>query len=1293
MNVSISPKEFGPIPVTIKIYDHYLGEGIIEVEKFNPGLYASVDDIIKGEESDVYVEIHLNETINETVKVEFNNQNLSYNLVNGFGILVLPLPLDLPCGSYSVKVFYEGNDYFNSSSYETSFEILEKTTPDNVFEFTTLQNHINHNSAIFMLRDDYFYSSINDKKYKNGVLISQDNYVVDGQGHTIYGNSTARIFDVKGANVTIKNLHFVNFNSSEGAAIYFHESSSISNCNFMSGLGENGGALYFGGEGTVINSTFNLCSGEDGGAVYFADVGSVINSTFVNCSAKYGGAVYMSNGGDVEGSSFINNSASAMGGSIYGGGIILSVNHSNFTGNYGERGSAIYVFSRGEFKNSIFLNNKARSDILEINYVNSLISVQFYGFNSYIHAILGGRNMQFSNVTYWNGSIVNSDDIAPEYFLLEGIDIYLEIYNWTTKELIESVSLVTDKEGQVYYDLSHYDDWLYEIRAYHYDDLYYDYIDDSEMVYFTRNSSSVHIDINDNEEFYYPNIPESINFAVVNATEVRIVLTYIDGSVILDTITDESNVSIDNLPIDCSFNLTVYNLGNEYFAPSHDSKLFKILKAISTIHISPIEDILYDEKDIVLEITGERLDIVTIKVVDDDGNIVSDFIWNMSYDRLPRHILPGHYTVIATNYGNESVSPSSTSTSFTIKKRPNDAWITVADVTYPDNVTINIQADIDGVYYLDINGTKETLNVINRRGSISLSLDAGIYDLVINYSDPIYDFSYNPTSFVVNKAHNSANVSVDADRYVGKVIAYVDAEIDGIYAIDINGTIKHIKVVDGKGSKIIYLDPGFYYANLTFDDSNYDTIIKNAEFELKNRINNVIVTVENVTYPSSVSIIINADIDGEYILDINGTNHIVIVEDGIGNASEFLGVGHYYANVTFNDPYILSNITNAEFEVLKGTRNVTVIVDDVKYGEEVIIFLESNVDQMYLVNVNGINKIVHVIDGKGNLSLCLDIGRYFVDVVLHNPNYENHVKNASFEVLKQDTVISASNKAYVINYGGGYEIVLKDALGNVLSGKNVTFTLDGMDIGSIVTDNKGIAKINLSAIVLKTVKLGTKNLVIAFAGDGNYNSISKTVKIVINKENASIVAKNKAYVINYGGKYQIALKDSKGKALANRKVTFTLRGKYIGSATTNAKGVATIKLSVKMLKAAKAGKRKLVIKFSGDKNYSLVSKTVKVTIKKEKTKIAAKKKAFKRTKKVKKYSIKLKNSKGKAVKKVKLTLRVKGKTYKAKTNNKGRAVFKIKNLRKRGKYLAKIKFKGNKYYKAITKKVKISVKG
>ena len=108
--------------------------------------------------------------------------------------------------------------------------------------------------------------------------------------------------------------------------------------------------------------------------------------------------------------------------------------------------------------------------------------------------------------------------------------------------------------------------------------------------------------------------------------------------------------------------------------------------------------------------------------------------------------------------------------------------------------------------------------------------------------------------------------------------------------------------------------------------------------------------------------------------------------------------------------------------------------------------------------------------------------------------------------------------------------------------------------------------------------------------------------------------------------------------------------------------------------------------------YNNVIGKNKIEITKAASKLTAKKKTFKSKAKTKKYAITLKDNKGKAIKNVKVTLKINGKTYTAKTNANGKATFKIKKLTKKGKYTAKVKFAGNGYYKASSASKKITVK-
>ena len=64
----------------------------------------------------------------------------------------------------------------------------------------------------------------------------------------------------------------------------------------------------------------------------------------------------------------------------------------------------------------------------------------------------------------------------------------------------------------------------------------------------------------------------------------------------------------------------------------------------------------------------------------------------------------------------------------------------------------------------------------------------------------------------------------------------------------------------------------------------------------------------------------------------------------------------------------------------------------------------------------------------------------------------------------------------------------------------------------------------------------------------------------------------------------------------------------------------------------------------------------------------------------------------KVMKNKKFTLKVNGKTYKATTNSKGKATFKITKLTKKGKFTAVVKYAGSKYYNAKAVKAKITVK-
>ena len=210
-----------------------------------------------------------------------------------------------------------------------------------VYDFKDLNDLINasaENSEVKLVKD-YVYNASADEDYKNGINIAKT-LTIDGQGHYIDGNFQARIFNVAGNDVTLKNIKLNNAGSK--AFVVSGSNCRISGCEFVNCSCDdstvNGGVISI-GSGSIVNCSFTDCVPNVkktvyGGALRVSGT-DVVNCVFTNCSygcdLVYGGAIYL-NSGRIINCSFSHCGeacGSLYGSAIQGAGSIINCTFSN----------------------------------------------------------------------------------------------------------------------------------------------------------------------------------------------------------------------------------------------------------------------------------------------------------------------------------------------------------------------------------------------------------------------------------------------------------------------------------------------------------------------------------------------------------------------------------------------------------------------------------------------------------------------------------------------------------------------------------------------------------------------------------------------------------------------------------------------------------------------------------------------------------------------------------------------------------------------------------------------------
>ena len=371
----------------------------------------------------------------------------------------------------------------------------------------------------------------------------------------------------------------------------------------------------------------------------------------------------------------------------------------------------------------------------------------------------------------------------------------------------------------------------------------------------------------------------------------------------------------------------------------------------------------------------------------------------------------------------------------------------------------------------------------------------------------------------------------------------------------------------------------------------------------------------------------------------------------------------------------VTSYATTEVAILKA-ENVTTYKS---YFSSMMVYLTDEEGVPYIgekvsITINGTTYYRKVMpNGYATFAINLQPGEYDAVISYATDYFYNQTTS---KIIVKKTLFSEN---LVVPYGkdSTFDVYCLDENGTSLAGGEVNFYMDGI-MRYRATNDQGIARLNLTKLNL---------------GIGNHSITSYNVRtnefvtnwIFVVDPKTELVANEVTATYNVNEDLVITLKDSNGKALSGVNVSVNLNGAK--SYTTDKNGQVKINVANLVPNTYSAE-----ITFAGNDLYSPSATSAKVIVKKATPKITAKAKTFKVKTKIKKYTIDLKDNNGKAMKEVKVTLKVKGKTYKATTNVKGKATFKITKLTKKGKYKATIQFASDSNYNSVSKKVNINIK-
>jgi len=509
-------------------------------------------------------------------------------------------------------------------------------------------------------------------------------------------------------------------------------------------------------------------------------------------------------------------------------------------------------------------------------------------------------------------------------------------------------------------------------------------------------------------------------------------------------------------------------------------------------------------------------------------------------------------------------------------------------------------------------------------------------------------YAASKNSSWVNVTKSQTRINITRISYNSFNLFDIEADVfDQLNQSVSEGTITFtVNNVEYDNGRLIPLAVGKNNISVVFNASNYCLSANHISYD--------VLPVDLMLNISVVQDFNNANIHFKSCQQVNET---LIITINNHSSSFKLTDGQFQLNFTgldygkyvveaqmVSDFYKSANSTSFFVNVKRTSIQANDLTTTYNSGEFLEIRLTDQLSQSVVgreVNCS-IDDNIYYTDENGTALIPVRLMNGVYQITVSFEGDDSHIKSQNTStVTVKSTIVLPEIKNYALN--SNYDVCLLDRDGSALVNAVVTFTFNNRDY-DVVSDSSGKATFIIPA------DSGSYDVYVSNPVSGE--KLSQKVNVI------KRIAENRDASIYYGNylTYKIRLCNDDGEFAGNLEARITLNKKsYLIKTDKDGYAILRIKLN--------SGNYVITSEYKGFKVSNKI--TVKPTLITKNVK-AKKGKAVK-------FTAKLLSKNGKVLKNKKIIFKIKGKVYKAKTNKKGIATIKIRNL-KVGKYTVTTKY-------------------